>query len=177
MITLLELKTFLGVSGTEDDEKLSQIISASESIFSSFCGDISERTVVEKYCGDGSKTLFLAQKNPSFPNYGTDSFIKFGRTEQELQEISEFEIESGILIFVEGFFPEGIKNIEIKYKCGYAETPEDVKQALFSLCDMIFTGAGKESYASESIGDYSVSYAGKGKSYPPIFTSVIGKYR
>lgn len=177
MITLAETKIFLGISGTGEDEKLTQMIASAEAIFTSFCGDISQRTVSEKYCGDGTKSLILNQKNPSFPNYGTDSFVKFGRPIQELKDFALFELEGKMLIFLDDFFPEGVKNIEIKYLCGYSTTPDDVKQALFSLVGMFYGDAGKESLSSESIGDYSVNYGGKGQSFPPIFKSVVSKYQ
>lgn len=179
MITLSELKTYLGISGTTQDEKLQQIIDSCESIFeNAIGGTLTQETITEKYSGDNTQTLILKGVNPSFPaTYGTDSWIKKGRDTQTLIDEDSIEIDGQEIILVDTYFPCGIKNIEVKYQKGYAYTPEDVKQALFSLAGTIYTGSGKESLTSESIGDYSVSYGGKSKSYPPIFVSVVNTYR
>jgi len=178
MITLQELKIFLGVSDTSQDDKLRQIKDSAEAIFESqIGGTLTKEVVTEKYSGDNEQTLILNGVNPSFPAYGTDSFIKIGRETQELVEISDIEVDNQTLIYVNGLFPCGIKNIEVKYTKGFAETPNDVKQALFSLAGTIYTGAGKESLTSESIGDYSVSYGGKSKAHPQLFISAVNSYK
>lgn len=171
MITLQETKTYLGVEG--DDLMLSSIISRAEAALTSLIGDISLRTVQDFYFGTGSQYLILCG-NISFPNYGTDSWVKIGRESPTTLEERSIETEGAVLIYLDGIFPKGIKNIEVKYQTGYAETPGDIKEALLNYVGHIYSGAGKEGITSEKIGDFSMSY-GK-ESEKDFFSKILNTY-
>jgi hypothetical protein len=89
-------------------------------------------------------------------------------TELETVEAGDREIEVKIhpantlpkyALYTESRFPRGRQNITVTAKWGYGLPPEDIKHACTVLVSGIVqahTGAGIK--ASESIGNYSVSY-------------------
>lgn len=180
MITLQQVKDYLGITGSDQDNNLTIMKDAAEAIFEDLIGgSLTQETVTEKYSGDGTETLLLDGINPSFPNeYGTASWIKSGRGTQTLMSSADnIEVDGREVILVDTTFPCGIKNIEVKYQKGYASTPDDVKLGLLALVGQMHGSASKESISSESIGDYSVQYAGKAKAYPVQFMSCVDRYR
>lgn len=173
LITLTELKTYLGISTSDDDAKLNAIIAAASNYIEKATGrqfyavDYSENPL--KIDGNGkhditipdflridkveiynegsttpSTTLLVAALGVDWW-YSPGNYAQMGLPMQILT--SDYE-------FIAGRWTVRIYGI-----AGYSSTtPEPVKQAVKELCSLTYNRANKEDIAQETIGRTSFSY-------------------
>lgn len=68
--------------------------------------------------------------------------------------------ESAGKVWVSGGVPEGRENVFVSYMAGYSTVPDDLEQACIDLVGEMFRSRQRDSTVrSETLGDYSVTYA------------------
>ncbi|MGB2579692.1 hypothetical protein AAIR98_001611 [Elusimicrobium simillimum] len=174
LTTLEETKQYLGITGTEQDALISMLLESVSSAAEVFLGRfIISRIISEEahFIEDKSKVLQLS----FYPVEEVNMIMQNG------EEISgeQFSINhnSGILHIKYGFFTGAVL---VTYKAGLAENvdavPADIKLAMWQWVKYLLNksdGAVK----SESLGDYSVSYAELQGAMPVSVLSILEQYR
>jgi hypothetical protein len=85
-------------------------------------------------------------------------------------------IHSSIWTYICKGWPRGRKRFRVVYQTGYSSVPADVQLAIDTLVS-IRTNRPDASIASQTIGDYSVSYAaGSGNSMPADVARLLAPY-
>lgn len=174
--TLAEFKGFLGISGDTQDTELTRVLSAAESFLEKETGRLFEKAErTERKDGEGKEEIFL-QNLPivSITSVTIDDVEKTAADYKFDEDTGEFWHKD-----LYDFTP-GKKNIVIVYQSGWitAAAPEDLKQAIYSVASAVWKKRGNEGVASESTGDYSISFElGVMDSIPSSVSQIVDSYR
>jgi len=178
--SLSELKAFLGITVSTSDDLLTSLLAAADTQIENLCRrKFEQETHIEVLDGQGDDSIFLRNYPIDFPEYGTDSWVKIGRTTKTLLDSSSFDFseKTGEVNLISGSFPKGIRNVEVKYLGGYSaeDMPADLKQATIELAASLWRSKDNAGKASESVGDYSVSW--DGSPVPASVQKIISLYQ
>lgn len=171
------LKTFIGVTGADDDELLKDIINAVTSFVENYCNRRFQQTAYEEeeYTTDSGDTSIILKQ---WPVISGETFLLEIRTsalnEDDWEDVDSedyfVDLDAGI---VEGAadqkFLRGVNKYRVSYTAGYdfnltdkplAETEAgDLEWAVWKLCALAYhRRKGTAGVISESIGDYSVTF-------------------
>lgn len=180
LATLAQAKEFLGITGTDQDALITRLLDAATQYLETQTGrTLAQTTLTEYYDGDGDRTLFVASPPASFENYGVDTYLKID--DVQIDE-DAFVVHSGEgrIVLDSAVFSRGDKNVEVKYKGGFATVPADLVQATIELAGAMLKRGRSAGVKSESIGDYSVTYSdvnAAGGGLSPTIDSVVSHYR
>lgn len=164
MVPLSELKDWLDVTGTDDDNLLTNMekraVAFLEEQTNRYFG--AERTVVEIVSGAGDDVLWLREPPVSITSVERRDAIGTGwetvdSTYYELDPINQRK-----LFRLGGYvWAKGRRNYKITYKDGYAtgSEPLDVYQAVIDLVAAQYRTMGAEGVKSERMGDYQYTIA------------------
>lgn len=193
LTTLARVKTFLGISGTSDDDLLTSLINACTDFIENYCDRRFKKTSYtnELYNGTGTNKLLL--KNYPVIEGETFKIEKRGSSYNEdnwdevESEYYHIDYDSGIVERVDDIFIKYPKHYRITYTAGY-----DYDNSSTYLEDV---GAGDLEYAcwklvskaynqrkqagniqSERLGDYSVTFRSEVMADPEI-KSILDKYK
>lgn len=170
--TVAEYKTYAGVSGTEHDARLADVLSMAQAWMERRCGrsfDLASYTD-EEYDGTGGPTLVLRNAPVTLL---TSVSIRGDSGEVTTVGPGTYRLDAGggrviRLASIETVFgewrgadpvwPRGSMNVLVTYTAGYSTAPPDLKRALFRVMDRMWhEGRSDPSVSSESIGAYSRS--------------------
>ena len=163
LITVAELNAIAQVTITSGlDEKL---IDYASQLIETICNRkfIAQDFTREKYNIE-SPTHYLYLKN--FPIVSLTGVYYYDTQSDTLLQ-TYIENTDYIPYLADGYLyfhsrlSKGVGNIQVTYNGGYAiaDVPSDLKMACAKLAVAIYSGGGLSGMASESIGNYSVSYA------------------
>lgn len=156
LTTLADVKTFLGISDTSEDVKLTAMVSQADAAIKQYCGrQLESASRTEYYDGDGTAALLLRQRpvtsvtsvhvdeggyagqgTDAFPSTtawtaGTDFFVRF--TDESERNTGELVAIKGPGTFTAdgdprtwGSWPNGTGNIKVIYLGGYTAVPDDL---------------------------------------------------
>lgn len=166
LCSLADLKTHLGVSGSDDDALLGQLIDQVSEAIERFCGRKFAGSAAYTEQHDGGKygrtTLFVDHPSPDLAvttlkddldrdfddpdtTYDTDNYTVYA--------------EEGRIQLVEGNrFADGHRNVEVVYTSGWDTIPDDVELSCMISCGQWYNQASAQGKQSEKIGDYAVSF-------------------
>ncbi len=161
-ITVAEVKTYLGITGTGEDDNLTTIVASVNAFIPQYTNRTFDLTTytAELYDGPGHAALHL--KN--YPIVSI-SLIEVETVEvEERTDVGEIgyyikDLSSGI-IYNNNLWDRGRGNTEVTYVAGYADAdalPADLKHACLELASFFRNMKGKSGVASESLGSYSYS--------------------
>jgi hypothetical protein len=191
-LTVLEtVKTELGITGSENDVKLSDLICTASDIITDYCKrQFAEETVSEVFLpergwrtGECVDCLVLARNPVSDIISVTDNSSALVATDFDL------DADTGILYRVAGgshYVWNMIGQIEVVYTGGYAlldGLPRSIERAAVLLVKDMFSAQGRDPRVkSESTpGIYTVDYwvgsVGPAGELPPDITALLGPYR
>ena len=156
-VTLAEVKTQLGISDSSEDDKLEFLVNAATDLIEKYCGRrfIQAQYTDEIYDGENTNRLFVK-------NYPIDTAVApTVKVDDEAVTVEAVNYPKGI-IEIESFANDDLSNIKITYKGGYllADIPFDLKQAAILMVARARNVSKNSGIASESVGDYSVTYSG-----------------
>lgn len=181
LVTLPELKEFLGIKTDDQDVKLRLILeSMSDWIqeeFKSYGLLLGDNVLTELRDGT-SDPFFFTRFRPinsvtsvhvsaSGPDQVFDATTLVPNNEYVVKGgEGKVELVLGSLIFFgahhrparehqPSIFRFGIRNIQVIYNAGLNPIPKDIKLALLTVVDSFNTRAGKTGFKSEKLGDYS----------------------
>lgn len=157
-ITLTEAKAFLGVTGTEQDSRISTLLTVAASQVESYIGSIvSQRTVTERIYAEDYVTALTVTH---YPVISLTSLT----VDDEAQTLGEFRVANaqGIIRRVDGYAVSGREVVAV-YTAGYANAaavPPAIVEATKHLVKDLYNATGRDfSISKESVPDVgSVEY-------------------
>lgn len=178
-----DLKTYLGVSGTDDDDALARYLKVAanliERAFGRKKGEFLSQTVTETLDGKGSPKLYLSRW-PITSITSVKRVLSDGTTSTINSSDYRFESETGELelindddlyyfgpvtlsspdrrVFGRPEFGRGFRNVEVVYVGGYTPPTMDecLQQAAIEIAGWLYRRQGVDTrMQSESLGDYS----------------------
>lgn len=135
LATLQDLKDFLKMTETTDDDKLYDLLRDADAEVLERCGrNFEQATVTEYHDGECSNRILLDEYPVASVTsvhddvdrvYGADALI----------DAADYvcRIKTGELIYENGCFADGINNVKVVYVAGYATVPRDIKLACVKL--------------------------------------------
>jgi len=179
-ITKTEVKAFIGETNTDNDDLIDELIARVEALVEN---DKCERHLgssvfTEFYDGDGSEKLLLdnypiisvtSVHDDDDRVYGVDTLI-------DADDIVSYD-EEGILLYDNGTFTVGHKNIKVVYQAGLDPIPNDLKHALIQYVAAQFIIAKTEVNAFRPTGDGSGESEDKPTKLMKEADKVFQKYR
>ena len=166
LTTLSKVKTYLGITGTDDDQLLESLIDASSSAIKKFCqSDIVAADYTEYHDGRGGRCLILRGRPiNSIASIYDDLDRQYPPETLIDADDYTFKSESGLVIYTGGKFQDGIKNVKITYNAGYNTTPEDIDLGCRIQVASWYNRAKQraDGIGTENIGEYSARYAAEG---------------
>lgn len=180
MITTLEdLKKYLGITTTDNDELLLMLIEQATRVIESLTGKkfVEVIGVKEVISGQGEQRVNLK-------NYPlTDTTVRkleqslANTNEEDWKEVDQKNYwvdESAGIIAANFKFIHGFDNYRFTYSYGYKNVPSDIQLAGHIIISSFFNGRGNETISSERIGDYAITY--KDITENPIVNRIINLY-
>jgi uncharacterized phiE125 gp8 family phage protein len=152
LVTLAQVKTHLGLRLDSDatDLVLQAIItSASRWLMNQLHSNIKEATYTKTFHGDGTSGLTL----PDGPVAAVTEVKVDGEVVDEQLAVNEpgWVLCNGRVRLVDSLFNEGVANVEVTYRAGYATVPEDLQLACLELVGSIYRGRDRIGVLSRSV--------------------------
>jgi hypothetical protein len=188
MITLADLKTYLGITVSTDDTLLGQLILSATAMIESIIGKSIVVKSFTEYVEYGESDFDLQKKAlfdlnklpvqvilPNFPVVAISS-IKYGDAETSLVSGTDYSIDlqTGIVTLSRKF-----EDLVIVYTAGFATSPYDLQQVCKEMVKEMFAGAkgtkGSGTIKSKNLGGFSVTYE-LGSPSMEKYMSVLNKY-
>lgn len=168
--TLDEVKTFLGIAGTADDDLLEALIDNASSFIDNDCRrrlkatDYDSAVTADQencwYDGDASRILILRQ----YPVNSVSSLVVSGAT-IDAASVTDYYGSTGYVIyqsrghlFYGSGFAAGIKNVRVSYNAGYATDSREwyeLRQLCQSLVGWVFNNRSHLGFKSERFMNYA----------------------
>ena len=159
MVTLTELKTFLGITTSDEDARLQQILDGVENAVKRYCGrEFAQASYTERvyfYSGVGTVR--------ETPVSAVSSIVTIEGTTLTLYTFSE----SGIVEIQEYY--DG--RATVTYTGGYSAIPDDLKLAILRWCEYLYTKP--EALEGQNFEGISVSYT----EAPAFVLDVLNGYK
>lgn len=202
MVTLAEVKTQLGITGSSDDVVLTQMIAqaiahAEREARRPFV----QSSRVEFYSGQNTSQLVLRHRPvASVTEVRVDELGAFGQYDDGfaadtlLVEGIDYAVSGHVLHRIGAWWPamrsspagvvgqcleDGVGNIRVTYVAGLNGMPADVKDAVIQLVARRFANPDGRTVTNESLDYYSVSFANNDASSKEVTSpeSVFRSYR
>lgn len=194
IITRENLKTYLGISGTSEDDFLDLVVAGVDTLIESLSGRRFEsETYTEQVVdGTGRQRLYLPNRpltavsevrvsgeGVAGVNNSSDfdsSTIWNVNDDYVIDSLTQDERNQSLLVAVYGVWPLGIKNVRVTYTAGYTTVPADIKLAAYQIAARVRNGRTRGGMIkSERMGDESYElFDDVSRS---IADSVLAKYR
>lgn len=162
LTTLETVKTYLGITTTDQDTLLSSLIASVSEAVEHYCGRVfALDRRVEFYDGQATGSLVLRCRPVTEIHSIHDDM---GRVFAAGTEIPATRLVlypgEGVVRLSGGYFAPGLRNIRVEYTAGYDPIPPAIEQAATILVAHFRARAsgGADAIASESLGSYTVSY-------------------
>jgi len=145
LITLEELKTYLRITTSDEDQKLEQIRSAAESEAKRYCKRQFEYGTYTEETDAGGGVIWL-NETP------VDSVSSVKTPEGETLTVRHIYKDSGLVVLEQNY--TGM--VEVEYSGGYSAIPADLKMAILRLAEYYY--AKTAGVSAESVGELRVTY-------------------
>lgn len=171
MISLVDLKSWLGVTGTADDMLLVDLEKRAvvwiERQTDRYFGPPAATT--ETISGRGTGTVYLKELPAASPAPVVDLDLGSGYT---VVPLADYTLDQGA-VYHDTYWPFGRRNIRVTYTRGYAPgtEPGDIKQLVLDVVALLYRRAKRKAdgLQSETIGDYSYTL-GADKGEDPLMS-------
>jgi hypothetical protein len=139
LFTLAEYKAYAGISSTNQDAAIKNIIPKASQLCKTYC----RRTFVD-YFSDAKEEIheggdfLLLGEYPIVAVSSVEYSSDYGATYTALTEFTDFATDRVNHVIVpinsEGSFPAAVNGYKVTYTAGFEEIPEDLKIAVMDLC-------------------------------------------
>jgi hypothetical protein len=163
LASLADLKSFLGISTTDNDTLLTEILEYVDQYVKTYTGRSFEEAAVsnEIFNTNGLKRIFAVKEPP----------IKESPTPTVTYDGVAVSTDDYEILYDEGLFvfdsppARAVKKLLISYTGGYATIPADLQLATIKISAGIFKNRKSTSGAtSKKLGDFSINYGESGDS-------------
>lgn len=146
LVSLIRFKKFIHVTEPDLDSMLEDILSGELDTLDGSCNQKLEKEadLVEYYDGERDNIVILRNGNVTDVKYVKIDYDGDGTYEEELTVHTDYEYKAiGEIIMKHGYFPEGVKNIEVTYTHGFDETtlPPRLRLAILKQCANTFNAS------------------------------------
>jgi len=178
--TITEIKTRLNITGSGDDAVLTQVLEQIDQAIKTYLDRNVESIAYDEYV-DTSEGLHRDRYfTKDFP-IDEDS-VTVTNNETEWVEGTNYDVDyiNGIIYF--HTLPSiGFKELRVQYTAGYSAEamPKDIKMAVINASCTLFNNRKQTGVKSESLGDYSVTYADSNSTDGLLddVSNILDKYR
>lgn len=160
--TLAAVKRWLQVSGTADDQLLSEMIPAASAFIERYLG---RNLLTQSYTLVRSGNGHYRMPVPNWPVTMVASVLIDGVA---VPEATSPTAPGWVLsdpptsILLRGLrFTEGVQNIQMVYTAGYPEVPEEIDQACVEMIALRYRNRDRIGHVSKSIGGETVAFSQK----------------
>ncbi len=166
LVTLADVKAYLGEDTTLLDQQLQELIAGASVALGREIGEPLEKTTYtdEAYDGDGSDTIMLRH----WPVVALAAVSVDGET-----VTAECDVDTvGELYRADGFTP-GHRNVLVTYDAGYDPVPDDLKMA----CLMLVKFYAKSELTARSVFFEGGMGSGPERAWPDQVRMIVSGYR
>jgi uncharacterized phiE125 gp8 family phage protein len=177
LITTTEVKRWLNLDGSGDDDFLQEAINDWSDAVETRCGRIIKQATYTDEAHDGGKKAVLLLHPP------VSSITSITVDDDELESDEYvYDEKSGIVRMVSGYAFEGVNGeVTVTYVGGYDPVPGDLKRAMMQLAALEYylSGRGRKALAKrgESMGNGSVSYERGPQDQEKIMKEIERRYK
>ena len=161
LVSLADVKTFMGITGTDSDDVLNLIISQVDQYVKTYTKRDLESAVIadEEHTTDGQTNLYLVDEAP----ITVAPVITFDGDAVDSDEYDVFNDE-GLIVF-KSVPSYATKKLLISYTGGFVTIPLDLQMAVTKIVAGVFNNRKATSgVKSEKLGDYAIAYGDSGAS-------------
>lgn len=169
LLTLADIKTYLGITDSLSDAILTKILEGAESaLWSEIWCDLTQQTYTEYHNGAGTRALVL-KKYPvaSFTSFEYNTWTPSAPVWTPFDEDSYVkEEDKGMIQYLTWILPRWYKNIKVVYEAWYTtgNMPSAIMLALYKLVDGYWQQKGIENISSEKADDVMITYRSSNES-------------
>lgn len=168
LVSLADVKTYLGISGSSEDGLIGDLINAASAAANAFTGRfLLSKTYTEFYNGNGEAELIL--KN--LPIISVTSLYN-ANNERVFDATTEIDVSEDVLLLKEegvlrlwnneSAFIAGVANVKVVYVAGYAlaSVPQDIQYAIKLWVGKAYQKFDKKVHLlqSQSVGDQTFTF-------------------
>jgi len=179
LVTLADIKTFLGINNSESDDVLNLLIDQVSTLIETKVGRNLESDTYtdEEYDGTGISELKL-------DNFPVTTFTRLQRNDAakneddwEDEEAEDYWVENdtGVITKISRFL-SGKYKYRVTYVAGYADIPTDIQYVAMSMISYIYKNRKVVGIKAESLGDHSVTME-EGLMKDSHLTDILNSYR
>ena len=152
LTTLANVKSWLGVSSTDDDAQLTRLITAASDFVANYCSRTFASTVMSdrKYHGNGNSTLVLR----NWPIISIQSLAIDGVT----VDPANYSFYDRMICLSQGVFNRGLANVSVSYTAGYTTIPLGLEQAVIELIAFKYREKERIGHSSKQLAGEVVSF-------------------
>lgn len=188
LTSAIEFKQYAGVSGSGDDALIAALLAAAEARIEKLLGGrkLAASDYTFRLDGSGSSALVL----PQYPinevvRVSIDLRWQFASSSDVDLSNIDSDPDTGIL-YIDGVWPEGTRNILVECNCGFEQVPADVQHAANMLLADWYTrakqlagGQPQNELTTERIGDRDETYASEMSNWgvPVPVKMILDTYR
>lgn len=161
LVTLEYVKTYMGITGTNSDALLAQLITAASRFAMNYCSRIFiSQSYTKTYNGVGGQWMMLGQEPVTAVASVTIDGVVMPPNVPPGQ--SGYVFDDAALYFKNGcyVFNRGVQNITVTFTAGYAADaiPQDLQQAIAELVSLKYKRRDNLDVASRGIAGETISY-------------------
>lgn len=176
LVSLDDVKEFKGLTTTDDDDFISNLINRYSTLFESHMNkNVLRREYTEYYDGGGNSILFVDQY-PITNISGISDDSDWSWADTTLIDADSYRVSNdNYIIFRSTTLGDYDQNVKITYTAGYKDVPEDIKHACIKEVVRSYDNRQEVGITSKSMLDGSVSYLAQGLLEET--TMILDKYR
>lgn len=157
LTTLQKLKQYLGITTSNDDALLTELVASANAFVLSYIGrDIEAKDYVEKYNGTGSVGITLDND----PIISIAAVAVDGRSVPVStgHDVPGYFFVDSQLVLRGSVFTRGKRNVDVSYRAGFDTVPADIMQAANYVAAQMYKRRDRIGVSSKTIGQETISY-------------------
>lgn len=177
IIELADLKTFLGITGTSEDDLLQIYLDATNEFVGQYCKRTFEETEYTQELYDGTGHVALNLRN--YPIVEVEEVLVETEEVTERTDVGEegYYIQNadwGIL-YNDDLWSRGRGNVQVTYTAGYdaSSMPAGLKLAAYKIAAYMRNTGKRTGIRSESLGSYSYSLSAESNSLNNVIPDIL----
>lgn len=176
-VTLSNVKTYMGITGTDSDAKLNLLISYTETLLKWLIWDftLSNKTERVSYCDINERELSFVVSNPN-----VNSIVSIDWTAYTWVLDTDYMISNGRKLYVNDLSSylasTNFNFFTIVYNSWVNPIPQDIQQLMYILISWEFYRDWWKIVSAHKVGDVSINYV-TSEASSSMIDSIIWKYK